>query len=752
MVKAVRKINFLLVAIFLLGLYLRVLGTHPGYPPGHPDESTIADSALKITLHHDFKPVGYYYGSIIPIVYAIINIFFFVPLFIVLILPLDFINSLQKGHTGALGCILDQHKDWLVCITTRSKYYFEFLGRYDTAILGALSVILVYILAKKLFKKEIGLIAAFYAAVNYRHVLSSTLSLADAPASFFALLSVIFSTRIVKNTSFLNYMVAGVGLGLAFSAKYFIYVLPTLFFCHLIAQLQTKGKTLVKKMLLVIFSPQLVVALCVSVVVFFLINPFLITDYKVAQSQLTLNANRYGGILSLSDISYVLSRQVNLFPLYYLFKFGLGELMSFTLILGFFYALFRYTVNTLIISSVVLPFLFSFLLLSGTPNVRNYASIIPFLLIFPAVLTYDAAKKISSKAKYVPFVCLLLALTLGYHSLKNSFLSSNFFSKTNNFVSLSDWILTEIPDNSILVKSWGVPFPSYKNVNLRDWSPLAESYMSLEELKDIDAQWVIIGSDSGTYLSNLAWFYNNALIKEIFFDDYPLWDYLSNNYASLVTQEIGSYRVKEFIKPAGSLDPAYFVSKVPNFWEVKKDHVVTSFIFEKKGESEDFIFLSRCYRQEQANGLVLRFAGEEKIKQPGSSSLLVSPTFKVSENKWYTLSGKASLASPSTPEHYKSGFWRLDFYSNANQVLKTYVSRQLSKIDEIQELNAAGIAPRGAAYAKASFQIDECKEAQSHVLHDTQVFESDETASVRIEDYPYFYQQLPRTFIWQPPL
>lgn len=728
-----------------------MLGTHPGYPPGHPDESTIADSALKITLHHDFKPVGYYYGSIIPIVYAIINIFFFIPLFIVLILPLDFINSLQKGHTGALGCILDQHKDWLVCITTRSKYYFEFLGRYDTAILGAVTVVLVYVLAKKLFKREIGLIAAFYTAVNYRHVLSSTLSLADAPASFFALLSVIFSTRIIRNTSFLNYMLAGIGLGFAFSAKYFIYVLPTLLFCHLLGQLEIKGKTLVKKVLLVVFSPKLVLALCVSVAVFFVINPFLITDYKVAQSQLTLNANRYGGILSLSDIGSVLSHGVNLFPFYYLFKFGFGEIMSITLILGFLYGLCRYTVSTLTISSVVLPFLISFLMLSGTPNVRNYASIVPFLLILPAVLTYDLAKKISLKAKYVPLVCAFIVLTVGYQSLKTSFLSSSFFSKTNNFTSLSDWVITEIPDNSILVKSWGVPFPSYKNVQLRDWSPLVESYMSLEELRDIGARWVIISSDSGTYLSNLAWFYNNVLIKEIFFDDTPLWNYLSNNYASLVTQELGSYRVKEFIKPPESLDPAYFVSRVPDFWEVKKGRVVASFIFEEKEKSKDFVFSSACYTQEQAEGLALRFTGEERTKQP-RSSFLMSPTFKVSGNRWYTLSGRASLASPSTPEHYKSGFWRLDFYSKTDQILKTYVSRQLSKVDGTQELNAAGMAPRGAVYAKASFQIDECKEAESHTLHAVQVFESGEVADVLVKDYPYFYQRLSRTFIWQPPL
>lgn len=764
----------------MLAVFLRVLGTNPGYPEGHPDESTIADSATRITFYLNFEPVGFYYGSLLPLVYAVMNFLFFIPLFLILILPINLVTSLQKGHTGTFGCFTQTTDDIRHCVLSQSNDYFYFLARYETAILSALAVIFIYLLCKELFNKRVGTIAAFFTAVNYRHVLSSNLSLADSPASTIALISVLLSIRVIKENTLRSYLFAGLGLGLAFSVKYFIYVIPVLFVCHAIAHLRTGKKSLAQKLLAVAFDPKLPLALAISILVFFAINPFLIINHETAQYQLALNANRYGTDLSFSVLAHAFSSQMNFFPLYYLFKFGLGQLVSLTIIFGFLYALYRHTVSTLIISSITLPFLFFFLILSGTPNVRNYASIIPFLLIFPAVLVDRLApmvgstlarvipKRFLTKSKTSPlFVgAILLALIIGFSSLKNSFLSSYYFSKPRNQQLLLDWTVEKLPDNVNVAKTWAVPFPSYKKVKtLIDWPPLIESYMSLEELKELDIEWVIMSSDSGIYISNLAWIYRNELIRNIFLDNQLLWNYLDNNYASLVTQEIGGYRVKEFKKGEHSLDPEFFVSEVPTFWGAKKDETISIYKFGGGTKLDNLLLSSGCYELGQTDktdeygyiGLNLKPSRIEETRPDFYPSQLTLTTFGASENRWYTISGKAIHKTYLAPINYKSGFFRLDFYSKDNRKLKTYVSRQLSESNNLQDLNAAGMAPAETILAKVSFQSDTCQYQESYLLHSIEVFESknifkSEDLEAITDRYPYFYKNLPRNFTWQPPL
>lgn len=770
--------NFWLLAIFTLGIGLRILGTNPGYPEGHPDESTIADSAARISFYLNFEPVGFYYGSLLPIVYALMNWLFFIPLFLILILPINLITSLQTGHTGTLGCLTQRTDEIRHCILSRSNDYFYFLARYETAIVSALAVIFVYFLCKELFNKRVGIAAAFFTAVNYRHVLSSNLSLADSPASTIALISVLLSIGVIKQQILRSYLFAGLGLGLAFSVKYFIYVTPVLFVCHAIAHLRTSKSSFARKLLAATFNLKLLLSLAVSILVFFALNPFLIINHKTAQYQLTLNASRYN--IDLSSLAHIDLSRTNLFPLYYLFRFGLGEFLSLAIVLGFLYAFVRHKVGTIIIVSLIAPFFFFLLILSGTPNVRNYASIIPFLMIFPAILfdrltpttasilARTIPKRFFAKLKTSPLLIgvILLTLIIGFSSLKNSFLSSYYFSKPRNQELLLDWAVKKLPDNTNIAKTWGVPFPSYKKVEtLIDWSPVAESYMSIEELKELKIGWVMVSSDSGTYISNLAWVYRNDLIKKMFLDEQLLWDYLDNNYPNLLTQEIGYYRIREFTKGRGSLDPEFFVSEIPAFWEIKKDNLVTSYKFDKEVALYDYSLSSSCYELGQTDktdeygylGLNLRPSRTEAVRADSYPSQLFLATFQASENKWYTVSGKAVLKASLAPTDYRSGFLRLDFYSKDNQKLKTYVSRQLSKSNSLQDLNAAGMAPAGAILARVAFQSDTCQYEESYLLHSIEVFESknifgSEDLEVITDRYPYFYKDLPKIFIWQPPL
>src|SRR3989344_5111001 len=167
--------------------------------------------------------------------------------------------------------------NWNAFIIT--NHFFEYWVRYETAILSGFTVLVGYLLGKKLFNKEVGLVTAFFIAVNYRHILSSNLALADAPAAFFVLLSIYLSSHLLKNLSWKTYFWAGVGLGLIFSIKYFVYTIPTFLLCHLLGSWKV----------LKILSRNFILSILVSLSIFALVNIFIFIKPEDAFAQIQYN-------------------------------------------------------------------------------------------------------------------------------------------------------------------------------------------------------------------------------------------------------------------------------------------------------------------------------------------------------------------------------------------------------------------------------------------------------------------------------
>lgn len=754
------KSNFPIILILALSIFLRVLGTNPGYPPIHPDEPKIADSAIRIAFYGDFKPVAYYYGQLLPLLYAGVNIVFFVPLFFAFVLPINLIVSLQKGNMGTFGCFLQSADDIRYCILTRSQDFFFYLARYETAIAGSLSVLLVYLLGKRLFSTKVGIVAAFFTAVNYRHVLSSTLSLADAPAATFALLSVLLSLALLTNRSVKTYVLAGIGLAMVLSIKYFFYTIPIFFLCHLISVWKISGKTIFQRIKEVFFSPKFILSLIITLALFLIINPFLFLDWKEASSQLGLNFHFYRIDSSSTNLAFGLK---SLFPIYYLFKYGIGQILSVLILLGFFYSIFRYPKGTLLLSSVILPFFYFFLVVSGANFVRNYTVIIPFLLIFPAILITDSVHYLKIGSRTLPILVIAVFL-IGLPSLKNSFLLSSSFARTQNQELLLNFIVDNIPNDATLAHTWGAPVPSYKPTKTINWSPWPSGFMSLEELRGSQVEWVAVSSEATTFVANELWTGKNDIVQRSFLDDRLLQDLLKNNYASLVVQELGDFRVKEFTKPYWqSTDPSFFVAKLPS-WAAKAGTPIVSFKFEEEGAWSISSLLGESqYEFMPSKGDGYGNSVGMKITQSKSCPLapvqysvtlskISSPPFAVSPGKWYILSAFGRRELKKEYVEVKNGFVRLDFYSSSGRRLKTHVSRQLSSNNKWESLSTFGIAPEGSTQGRVSFQLDYCNEGEKYFLDNLEVSEAKVTPVISPAEYPYFGKPLPQNFGWLPPL
>ena len=172
---------------------------------------------------------------------------------------------------------LESHKLLQTYIFGHREINVLFWGRYITASFGVGNVLLVYLLAKKLFGKSTGLIASLLLAFNFRHVLNSHIILPDIYNAFFLLLALIMTINLWHKLSIVNYILAGSAAGLFFSVKYqFVSFLP-LFLVHIYHSFEGK-KLNIKKL----FSTKAFAGAFSIPLVFLLINPYFLINIENA--------------------------------------------------------------------------------------------------------------------------------------------------------------------------------------------------------------------------------------------------------------------------------------------------------------------------------------------------------------------------------------------------------------------------------------------------------------------------------------
>ena len=733
---------FWILVITFLAFFLRIMGTDPGYPNFHPDEGTISDSMLRIMFNLDFFPLGYYYGALLPILYALFNITILLPnLFNQTYLP-NISDTLFRIREYS-NCINIHPQAVQYCLQNTYHHLWDYLARYDSAFFSSLTVVAVFLLAKKLFNKNVGIMASLFVAVNYRHVLSSILSLADAPTALFAILSIFLSTRLIINNKAKDYIFAGIGFGLALSTKYFYYVFPTFLVCHGISVFKTKGLTLLQK-LKAFLGRNLILTILISAVVFLALNPYLIFDYQRAFYQFDINARRYGLVApSLSSVTASLSN-IYLFQFFYLYRYGLGPLLSLLTLVSLIYTLFRRPKAFFIILSTLGPFFLFFSTLTGSVNVRNYSSIIPLLLIFPAFFVADTfagiKKVLKIKGNKVNIILAAMVALIISGNLKNSFILTSEFSKVNNYQNAIGWIHDNIPDNARILKSAYTYPPPDKPYKIVDLSLNPKGYISVEEIQEKGFQWVLISSDSNGYINNPRWIDKNYLVKKFLKDQELMWDFMSDTYTNLLTQELYNYALTQFIKKPGSLDPAYFIAKVPEKVTVGEKTFISF------SSLNDWSRSGRCieYYDEKKNSLS---TAEKNNLEPTESSKFYSPSFKITESKGYAV--KARIKFNSTKNITKSDFFRIDFYAHDDKKLKTFVSGLIPNTNAWTLVSLTAVAPKNSDYARVALQSDECLESGEYSVQWINIYETQEPIKAK---YPYFDKSMPNDFLWMPPL
>ncbi|HMD51355.1 MAG TPA: glycosyltransferase family 39 protein [Solirubrobacteraceae bacterium] len=193
---------------------------------------------------------------------------------------------------------------------------FYEMARVLVALLGTLSVWLLYLVGSRLFGRGVGLLSAALMAVAFLPVYYGHLALNDSPALVGVTLSLLGSTGILRRGRQIDYLVAGVGVGLAAATKYTAGVVIVSMLAAAWQRYREGGAS---------ERTHVALGLCVGVIAaacaFLIANPFSVLDFHLFRSELELQS-RY---TQMSRSSWV-GGPSDTAPVYYLWSFtwGLG--------------------------------------------------------------------------------------------------------------------------------------------------------------------------------------------------------------------------------------------------------------------------------------------------------------------------------------------------------------------------------------------------------------------------------------------
>jgi hypothetical protein len=172
------------------------------------------------------------------------------------------------------------------------------LARVIAALLGAVALWLLYATGARLFNRGVGLLAAAIEAVAFLPVFYAHLALNDAPTLVPVTLSLLGSAGVLRKGRRWDYLVAGVGLGLACASKYTagIVLLP------LLAATATRYLNVPSGARAYVVGRRAMIGLLLAgagaLVAFLIANPYAVLDFKSFHSELvhqsTLSAEAQG--------------------------------------------------------------------------------------------------------------------------------------------------------------------------------------------------------------------------------------------------------------------------------------------------------------------------------------------------------------------------------------------------------------------------------------------------------------------------
>jgi 4-amino-4-deoxy-L-arabinose transferase-like glycosyltransferase len=203
--------------LFVVGLVMRLTGIGFGAPLVlHPDEHVVVGASISMLKAGSLAPpVPYHYPTV----------------FYYLLLPafaLTYVRGKSRGAWTSLGEI-DQ-----------ATFPFYEVARAHSAVLGALTILLTFVLARRMWPgargRWAGVIAATCVTFAFNHVKESHHAVTDAALTFFVTMAFIAIVAAFHRGSRGSFAIAGFATGIACATKYSaLPLVPVLLAAHVLA-------------------------------------------------------------------------------------------------------------------------------------------------------------------------------------------------------------------------------------------------------------------------------------------------------------------------------------------------------------------------------------------------------------------------------------------------------------------------------------------------------------------------------------
>jgi Dolichyl-phosphate-mannose-protein mannosyltransferase len=219
------------------------------------------------------------------------------------------------------------------------------VARVVAALLGTISVLLLYLAGRRLVGREVGLVAAAILGLGFLPVFYSHLALNDVPALAPIALALYGIAGVLRRGRTRDYVVSGIGIGLAAATK---YTGGVMLFCLIFAALCDGAEGSLPGAM-----RRLVLAGAVAAGAFLLANPYALLDPHTFFSGLNQQASLSAG----PDPVKLGTRPGNGFTYYlWTFTWGLGWIPSLAALAGALLILIRRRIGLALITLPVLVF------------------------------------------------------------------------------------------------------------------------------------------------------------------------------------------------------------------------------------------------------------------------------------------------------------------------------------------------------------------------------------------------------------
>lgn len=423
--------------IFLLGAFFRFWGLSSVYQ--RVDDVPVARSILTI-YHGDWRPDPIYFYPI-----------FFNYLVALVMHGLSFLFNLLriKAEPGLYPFNLDETL---------------FIARMVSALLGSLTILIVYSLAKRWLNLTQALLVTLIFSFSFIHIIYSHQIVLDGPMTFFYLLSFYFCFLILQKGKTIHYLLAGFFAGLAMATKYNgIFILFSIFLAHLFFYWPEKDK--LRRLFL---SPKIYLAAMITILAFFLGHPFALVRFRSfirATFLLAKTVNETEWHLQpiipqtifeqIKFNKYVLGL-VNLYH-------GEGLLFSLLILMGLIWVILKGKKEHWLLLLSALIYFFGALGFLGFYRYRDLVPLTPFYS-FLALFSLSWFPNFRGKRKILKaFLILTLMAVVGYRTLAMTY----YLWQDDTTQIASRWMKRNLPERSWIAREWFTPPNPDPNLRLR---------------------------------------------------------------------------------------------------------------------------------------------------------------------------------------------------------------------------------------------------------------------------------------------